>query len=59
MSTKNVAKVVKDMSSISLSAAQASVQTLHEAYLDYKKITEVERTKREAIAAWRDTNSLN
>lgn len=37
-----------------LSAAQQSMETLYKAYFDYKKVVQVESTKREAISAWRD-----
>lgn len=52
---KNAAMVLKRAPSVSLSAAQESVQMLYGAYLDYKKIVVAEETKREAIKSWRDT----
>jgi hypothetical protein len=55
LSIKNATMALKRAPSISLSAAQESVQKLYGAYLDYKNVVAAEETKREAIKSWRDT----
>lgn len=61
-STKTVADAVlfagkgatKKMPGVPLTAAQAALNCLFEAHYEYRKVAETERTKREAIGAWRD-----
>ena len=41
-----------------INSAGESLRLLQESYFSYKKIAETEKTKRTAIAAWRDTKIL-
>lgn len=46
--------LLKKLPAGGLNAAQQSMETLYNAYFNYKSVAQVEGTKREAIAAWRD-----
>lgn len=46
--------LLKKLPAGGLNAAQQSMETLYSAYFNYKSVAQVEGTKREAIAAWRD-----
>ena len=47
-------KLLKKLPAGGLKAAQQSMETLYGAYFNYKSVAQIEGTKREAIAAWRD-----
>ena len=52
--TAKAGTLLKRLPAGGLSAAQQSMETLYSAYFNYKSVAQVESTKREAIAAWRD-----
>ena len=48
--------LLKKLPAGGLNAAQKSIETLYSAYFNYKNVAQVEGTKRQAIATWRDAN---
>ena len=52
--TTKAGTLLKKLPAGGLNAAQQSMEALYRAYFNYKSVVQVESTKRDAIAAWRD-----